>query len=145
MAAKKTRPFPITPEERTAEHKRQMLLQVWLPLGGGTVLVLAVCVLAILGTIYRNPEVNRWGNISAVYLLIPTLLVNLVPLALLGLAIYGMSKLLVKFPGWMYAVQSFFGRIYTICRQAADKLAAPVLAAGGFSEGLKAARQKITR
>jgi hypothetical protein len=145
MAAKKTRPVPTTPEERTAEHKRQMLLQVWLPLGGGIVLVLAVCVLAILGTVYRSTEINRWGNISSIYLLIPTLLVNLVPLILLGLAIYGMSKLLAKMPGWMYAVQAFFGRIYAFTRQAADKLAAPVLAAGGFSEGLKAARRKITR
>lgn len=145
MAPKKKRPVPVTPEERTGEHKRQMLLQVWLPLAGATVLVLAVCILAILGTVYRNPEVNRWGNISAVYLLIPNLLVTLIPLVLLCLAIYGMSKLLAKMPAWMVALQAIFVRIHTIVRQAADKLAAPVLAAGGFNEGLKAARRKITR
>jgi len=145
MPAKKIRPVPTTPEERTAEHKRQMLLQVWLPLAFGTALVLAVCILAVLGTVYRNPEINRWGSISAIYLLIPNLILTLIPIALLVLAIYGMSKLLAKMPAWMFAVQALFARIYAVVRQAADKLAAPVLAAGGFSEGLKAARRKISR
>jgi len=98
-----------------------------------------------LHTVYRNPEINRWGSISAIYLLIPNLILTLIPIALLVLAIYGMSKLLAKMPAWMFAVQALFARIYAVVRQAADKLAAPVLAAGGFSEGLKAARRKISR
>ena len=122
-----------------------MLLQVWLPLAFGIALVLVVCILAVLGTVYRNPEINRWGSISAIYLLIPNLILTLIPIALLVLAIYGMSKLLAKMPTWMFAVQALFARIYAVVRQAADKLAAPVLAAGGFSEGLKAARRKISR
>jgi hypothetical protein len=145
MAAKKQRPIPATPEERSAEHKRQMLLQVWLPLAGGTALVLAVCILAIIGTFRGSSEVNRWGNISAVYLIIPSLLTSLVPIVLYILAIRGMSKLLAKMPVWMMAVQALFTRIYAITRQVADKLAAPVLTAGGLSAGLKTARRKISR
>ncbi len=145
MTAKKARPIPATPEERMAEHKRQMLLQVWLPLGGGILIVLALCALAILGTVQGNSEVNRWGNISAVYVMIPTLLSSLLTLTLLVLAIVGVSKLLKKMPGWMFAVQALFARIYAITRQVADKLTTPVMAAGGVSAGLKAARRKISR
>ena len=45
----------------------------------------------------------------------------------------------------LFSLQALFARIYAITRLAADKLAAPVLAAGGISEGLKAARRKIIR
>ena len=145
MAEKTKQRIPATPAERIAEHKRQMLVQVWLPLAVGIVLVLAVCVLTVVGAVQGNGEISRWGSLSAVYVMIPTLLSSLITLALLVLIVRGMSSLLAKTPGWMISLQALFARIYAITRLAADKLAAPVLAAGGISEGLKAARRKIIR
>lgn len=142
---KKPRPIPTTPEERATQHRRQVLIQIWLPLTVGTLLVLAVAGLAIAGTVNKSSEVNRWGNISAVYVMLPTLVTSLLTLSLLVLAILGISKLLVKVPVWLAAVQKIFARIAALVKAYADKLAAPVVAVGGVTSGLNAARRKLTR
>jgi hypothetical protein len=145
MADKKARPIPATPEERIAEHKRQMLLQVWIPLAVGTLLILAVMVLTVLGAVYGSSQIERWGNLSAVYIIIPSLFSSLITLALLIALIKGLATLIQKFPGWMYLLQALFARIYALVYQAANRVAAPVVSVGGVVEGLKAARKKISR
>jgi hypothetical protein len=145
MADKKARPIPATPEERIKEHKRQMLLQVWLPLAFGSLLILAVAVITVLGAASGNSQIERWGNISAVYILIPSLLGSLITIALLVLMIKGLASLIKKLPGWMYLTQALFARIYALVYQAANRAAAPVVSVGGVVEGLKAARKKISQ
>ncbi len=57
-----------------ADHRRQMVLQVWLPLIASIVIVLALAILAIVGTVQGSPQIKQWGNISAIYLIIPVLI-----------------------------------------------------------------------
>jgi hypothetical protein len=145
MATKNARPVPSSPQERAAEHQRQIRLQVWLPLGVGILLVLALAGLTIFGAVKGSSEVNRWGSLSAIYVMIPTLISSLLTVAVLVLIIRGLSKLKAKLPGWMYILQGLFARIAGYARLYADKIASPVFAVGGFTSGLKAARKKITR
>jgi len=145
MKAKKVNPVPATPEERIAVHKRQMLVQVWLPLILGTLLVLAVAVLTVIGALNGSSQVERWGNLSVIYILIPTLISSLITIALLAALIRGLSRLNKNLPGWMYQLQAIFARIYALVYQAANRAAAPVVSIGGIVEGLKAARNKISR
>lgn len=145
MADKKARPIPATPEERIEEHKRQMLLQIWIPLAVGTLLILAAAVLTVLGAVNGSSQIERWGNLSAVYILIPSSLSSLITIALLVVMIKGLASLIKKLPGWMYLVQALFARIYALVYLAANRAAAPVVSVGSVVEGLKAARKKISR
>ena len=145
MAPKKVRPVPSTPEERIAAHHRQMLLQVWLPLAAGVLLFLAVGFLVILGALRGSSEIDRWGALSAIYVLIPTCFGSLLTMALLFFMVRGLGILHHRLPGWMYLAQAFFARISAQVRILADKIAAPVVTVGSVTEGLKAARRKISR
>lgn len=145
MPVKKVRPIPATPEERIVEHHRQMLLQVWIPLAAGVILILAVAVLTVLGAVYGSSQIERWGNLSAVYIMLPTLISSLITIVLLIFMIKGLTVLIKKLPGWMYVAQVFFARIYALVYQAANRAAAPIISVGGIVEGLKTARKKISR
>lgn len=104
-----------------------MFLQVWLPLIGTLVLVLALVTLAIIGTVQGSSQVNRWGNISAVFVILPVLVVGLVLLALTGGLAYGVSRLLKKMPGWLYSAQTFMQRLAESVEKAADAAVQPVI------------------
>ena len=145
MAKKIVHLIPSTPEERIAVHKRQMLLQVWLPLAGGVLLFLAVGALVILGAVRGSSEIDRWGALAAVYVLIPTCFGSLITIALLFFMVHGLNILHIRLPGWLYITQAFFARISAQVRIYADKIAAPVVTVGSVTEGLKAARRKISR
>jgi hypothetical protein len=122
-----------------------VLLQVWLPFILGLLIVLSVAALAILGTIYRSSEVNRWGSISAILLLIPVLLADLVLAAILIAGTVGIRKLLGKVPGWLYVAQAFFARIAAAVHNLADRVAAPVIRISSAGAGARQIRVKLTR
>ena len=109
------------------QHRRQMFLQVWLPLIGAMLVVLALMILAIIGTVQGSPQVNRWGNISAVLVIIPVLIFGLVMLALAGGLAYGVTVLLRKMPDWMHKAQAFMQQVSESVKQAADAAAKPVI------------------
>lgn len=111
------------------QHRRQMLLQVWLPLIGTLVVVLGLMTWAVVGTVQGSPQVNRWGNISAVLILIPVLIFGLVMLALTGGLAYGVNRLHKKMPDWLHAAQNFMRRVADSVRQAADAATRPVIKA----------------
>lgn len=109
-------------------HRRQMNRQVWLPLILTLVVVLALTVLAVIGTIQGSSEVNRWGNISTVLVIIPTMIWGVVLLAVVGGSAYGVTKLLKKVPGFMLQLQALFNQIYFIVRRVSDASTRPIFA-----------------
>lgn len=111
------------------QHRRQMLLQVWLPLVGTLILVLALVTLAIIGTAQGSSQVNRWGNISAIFVILPVLVGGLLLLVLTGGLAYGVNRLLKKVPDWMHAAQAFMQQIAQVVHKAADAAAEPVIKA----------------
>ena len=145
MSKPKSRLVPTTPQERAARHRRQVLLQIWLPLGLGILLFLGLAAWTVRGAVHGSPEVGRFGNISSIFLLIPSLITNLIPIVLLALITFGVYKLLGKMPVWLALIQGFFARVAALVRAFADKIAAPLITAGSISSGLNAARKKITR
>jgi hypothetical protein len=124
-----TLPAPVSPNQPTpsAQHRRQMLWQGWVPLGVCTILVLALAILAILGAVQGSDQVERWGNISAVIVILPTLLMGLFLLLLVGGLAFGVTVLLKHMPGWMLSVQMFSIRIALLVRKASDAIVQPVI------------------
>jgi hypothetical protein len=110
-----------------ADHRRQMLWQVWLPLGVAIFIVLALIILTIVGAAQNSPQVSRWGNISAIIVILPVLLVGTLLLVIVLALVYGLSKLLKRMPGWMLSLQLRMVHISLITRRAADSVTRPVM------------------
>ncbi len=110
-------------------HRQQMLRQVWLPLAVSLLIFLALVALTLWGAVKGSPQITKWGNLSAIYVILPVLFAALVILALLAACIYGMVKLLKAMPGWMLIVQAFMQRVYAAVRQASDAAVRPVFSA----------------
>ena len=126
-----------------AQHRRQMIWQVWVPLIASIVVVLAIAILAVVGTVQGSSEINRWGNISAIYLMIPNVFVNLVVVALLGAVIYGLSKLYKKMPLWMFIARMRAAQMAVLARRGADALVQPVIAVNSYDARVRAFWKKI--
>src|SRR5690242_5022857 len=117
----------------SADHRRQMRLQVWLPLIVTIVLVLVLAILTIVGAVRGSSQIERWGNISAVIVILPVLLAGLLLLGLVGGSAYGVTKLLQKMPGWLLNAQLFMLRVALLARRGADAATKPVFTTNTFS------------
>ena len=132
---------PARNPETHAEHRRQMLWQVFVPLGVGAVLLLGACVLPVVA-IVRGGDVSKWADTSLIWLLVPAMFFSLIPLALLGGLVYGVLKLFENMPGWMYRLQGIFELVRVKVREYSDKAVAPVIKVNSFTARITAAFPK---
>ena len=126
-----------------AQHRRQMIWQVWVPIIASIIIVLAVAILAIVGTVQGSSLINQWGNISAIYCIIPILVTGLVLLALNGGIIYGLGKLYKKMPLWMFIVRMRAAQMAVLVRRASNSAVQPVMAVNSFDARVRAFWKKI--
>ncbi len=122
------------------EHRRQMLWQIWAPLALGLLIFFALMVLTLIGAARQSSLVEKWGNLSAIYLLIPVLFIALIVLAILGGCIYGLMKLLKNMPGWMLTARIQILRVALLLRRGMDAVTKPVFVVNetmARAEGLK--------
>ncbi len=124
--------YPINASP-TADHRRQMRLQVWLPLVITLLVVLALAALTIFGAVQGSPQVERWGAISAILVIIPVLIWGIVFLVITGAVLYGVSILLKKMPDWMLKLQLQMMRLSLGVRRAANVITQPVIKTNTFS------------
>jgi hypothetical protein len=110
-----------------------MLWQVWAPLTASMIIVLALAVLSVVGAAQGSSQVERWGNLSAVWVILPVLVSGVLILGLVGGSAYGVYWLLKKMPGWLLKAQLFMLRLALTTRRAADKATTPVFAVNTFS------------
>lgn len=139
--------IPELPVNRSpsADHRRQMLWQVWVPLIAAIIVTLALGILAIVGAVQGSSQVERWGNISAVLVILPMLVVGIVLLAIVGGSAFGVTKLLQKMPSWMLTVQLFMIRLSLMFRRAADSATKPVVATNTFAARVSTVWNRIFR
>lgn len=124
------------------EHRKQIRKQIYLPLGITIFLVLLLFIASIVGTVQKSSLINHWGNISAILLLSPILLLSLVNLVILIFAIKAINHLLKKFPAWFLTIQKVFqtleNRTQTIC----DSLVSPLIRIKSYSSIVKSDKHK---
>jgi len=146
MAKKKHIPLPaLTADERAANHHRQVRNQIWIPLILTLVVVLGLAGLAIFGTVKQSSEVNRWGSLSAILLILPNLRTSLVSIVALVYLSRGVRYLHKKMPGWMVRWQALMARISAYAHRFADQTVRPVLTVNSFQAGVKAFGRKLGR
>jgi hypothetical protein len=114
-------------------HRKQMLWQVWVPLGSCLTLVLVMVIITVAAAAIGSEQIARWGNISAIWVITPVLLALLLFLAIFSASVYGMAKLLEKMPGWLLTAQTFMVMVSQTVRQGADTTTRPILAVNSFS------------
>lgn len=132
-----------TTSSPTSDYRRQSLLQIWLPLFGTILVVLILAVLAIIGAVQGSSQVERWGNISAIWVIIPVLMGGVVLLAIVGGLAFGVTVLLRKTPGFMLNAQLLFLRISLMARKASDAIAQPIIKTNTLSARVATAWDRL--
>ena len=129
-----------TPQERNREtwkqHRQEVFRQITLPLliGGGILLALAV--LVVLGS---TGAIDRWADISIIWLIGPTFLFTfLAMLALAGL-VYLTVIIIVKLPFFSYRVLLKLKVLQAAVQNASDRAVAPFIKAAGIKASIHTA------
>jgi hypothetical protein len=119
-------------------HRREVLLQITIPLAIGLAIFLAVSVLATLGP---DDAVSRWGDASLIWLIVPQLLVCLMALILLGGLAFGVIWLIRTLPVYTRQLQDIFNLIGLRTRNLTDMIVEPFLRIHSFGAKLNALRK----
>ena len=106
------------------KHRRDVRLQIILPLVIGILLVLVLAVLVTLGS---SAQVSQWADVSLIWIIAPMLVVALIFLAILGGIAYGLAKLLQVLPFYTRQVQDFFLLVRDRASDVTAKMVAPIL------------------
>lgn len=125
-------PNPVT----YPEHRRQAFRQILLPILLSAIILIALGVLAALGS---NQQVARWGNISAIFLIIPLLFILLIILAIFSALAFGVARLLRILPGYTHLAKIYVDHFGKMIQDFSDRLARPVIDASSWLAGVQAA------
>lgn len=132
------------------EHRRQTFWQVLFPVILLSLVIIAVIVFLIITTGGAGNDVDtRWANISLIWLIIPTMVMSMIPLALAAAFVFLLAKLLSVAPNYLEKAQNFMAQVEVESRKYADKVAKPVISVkGGFAgvrEFFRELAQRIRR
>jgi len=115
---------PTRNPKTQAAFRRQVRLQIYLPLGLGIVAVAGAGIgLALEGV----GTASAWADITLVYLLIVALIVGLVALATVGALAFGVGWVIARLPGPAMQAQALIARAAGIVRRGAEAGIRPIL------------------
>ena len=124
------RPDPFVlpdPQKIAADHRKQILWQIWVPLGGVALVILALAVLASVSTAQGSELPTRWSQISTIFLIIPLLGLGLVILLLVSALAYGVIRLIPILPVYSKKARMFLNMVSQQVRLRSDQAVAPIL------------------
>jgi hypothetical protein len=119
-----------------ADHRRQLIWQVWVPLGAAVLIFIALAVWASLATASNSVVGTHFADISAVFLIVPAVIAGFVILVILAAIIFGLAKLLAVLPIFSLRVRAQFYFVEGAVIAFLDKLTQPVLAVDSSWSGL---------
>jgi len=119
--------IPLPVHESYQRHRRQLALQIILPVVLFAILIVALIVLVNIATFRDGGDVGRWAAISTIWIVIPIMIVGFIFLALLTGIIYLLKRLLQITPLYTGQAQDFVRKIAIRIRRAADASVKPVI------------------
>lgn len=122
------------------DHHKQSIWQIWFPLGAAILIFILTSVWVSLTTASNQDLGLHWANVSAIFLMLPLLLVSLLSLILFGGLAYGLGKLLSILPPLFGKTINFFYNLSAIVRMVTDKVVAPILTIRSQSAKLRKIR-----
>ncbi len=129
-----------TPRERNQEtwkrHRQEVFKQITLPLLIGGIILGLLAVLVVLGS---TGAVDRWADISIIWLIGPTFLFTLLAMLALAGLVYVTVMIIVNLPFFSYRVLLKLKVLQAVVRNASDRAVAPFLKAAGITASIQAA------
>jgi hypothetical protein len=127
---------PIPKVIPNPDHKRQILLQIYLPLV--TAILLGLVFALLSWSSMNNSMIAKWSHLSLIYMILIASAFGLVILGLVVIFIYLLTKLLNITPFYARLVQRFFAHVSAIVRYRSDQIAEPILVVKSWWTGLLA-------
>lgn len=138
MAQFKPRRPPRNPVTHAA-HRRQVLLQVFLPLAIGILVILTLALEAAIGS---SVEASRFADISLVWLSLFYLVFALIFFVVLLAVVMGLAWLMRKLPIYARQAHDLFTMMRVFVGRVSDTLVEPFLMVHSFTAGVKGLRRK---
>jgi len=123
-------------------HRRQMWLQILLPILLTVILLVAIIVLMSIATFRDNGDVVRWAAISTIWLVIPVMFAGLILLAILFAIIFLFAQVLGVIPPYSYQAQRYVYRIEGYVRRGTEMLVKPALLVDVIKSQIKKAAER---
>jgi len=135
--------FPELQHERESyvKHRRDVNINILLPVILAALVVVGLAVLAIFGATGNNAAVSLWADVAAIWVIIPMMFLMLVIVVLTGAIVYGMSRLLKVSPHYTGLAQEYALWFAAEVRLWADRAVKPVLLVKSWS-GIFGKKQK---
>jgi len=130
-------PKPV--RESYKRHRKQLTIQIILPVVIAALLFVALIVLINVATFRDSGDVARWAAISTIWIVIPIMVASLIFLLVLGGLVYLMKRLLNITPTYTGLAQDFVHKLAIRIRLAADAVVKPVI----FVDGIGASINKL--
>lgn len=118
-------PKPV--HESYRRHRKDLTWKIIFPVVLSSVLCIGLIVLIGFATFGGGGDVQRWADISTMWIALPTMLGMLIVLALLVGIIYLLAKLLHVTPNYTVIVQDFFYKVEGYARRGADAVANQII------------------
>ena len=131
-------PNPIT----QAAHRQQVLWQIWAPFAVVVILVLISAVGVVVAGLQGTGDINRWANISLIWLIAPMLLLTVIMIAATAGIVYLLFQTLRVLPSYARMAQDIFATISFYVRKYSDAAVEPFLKAHSFTASVRALRRK---
>ena len=109
-------------------HRKQMWLQILLPIIFAVLIFIAITILTSLAALRGQGDVSRWAAMSTIWLVLPVMVASLIILILLIAMIYLLSRLMAVIPPYSYQAQQVVYRIESMANRFAEMFRKPVLA-----------------
>lgn len=118
-------PKPV--HESYLKHRKDTAWKIIFPVVLSSVLCLGLIVLINIATFRGGGDVQRWADISTMWMAIPVMVLLLVVFAVLGGIVYLLAKLLHIAPPYTAMAQEFFYKIEGYAKRGADAVAQPFI------------------
>ncbi len=134
-------PRPV--HESYKKHRKEVMLQIILPMALTVILFIALIVLINVATFRDNGDVARWAAVSTIWIVIPIIIGFLIVLVLVGGLVYLMARLLNVTPTYTNMVQVYVNIGVGYIKRATEAIIKPVLELNGILAGITAFFEKI--
>ncbi len=126
-----------------AQHRKEVFWQITLPLLVGILLVLAAIAAIIFSAVQPVTGVERWADVSLMWVILPSLLFALIILVIVVGLVVAFTYLLRLLPRYTLKVQHYFEIAQAKVEQITDKIAEPFIEVRGGWAGLRWASRRI--
>ncbi|HEX9092056.1 MAG TPA: hypothetical protein VF831_11240 [Anaerolineales bacterium] len=115
-----------------AEHRREVFWQITIPLVVGGLLILAAIVAIVFFATQPAPQLDRWADVSLMWLIFPSLFIVLIMLVVLIGIVFAVTVIFRKIPRYAHLLQLYAEIAETKVRHFTNLATEPILRTHGL-------------